>query len=169
MSGKKMLFATDYSQASDYALRYATWLASCSCMQARLLIVHVSELEPYPVGESSVVEPQPNPQELERLKAVVPKDPGVRYEHHLLHGSPGSAEITKPAEVILRFAQEEHVDIIVLGTHGRSGLSHLLMGSVAESVIRHADCPVVTIRQPKEAKQRGTEWSELASANRSGV
>lgn len=152
MSGKKVLFVTDYSDASDYALQYATWLASCT--QANLFIVHVSELEPYPVGELFDEEPIPNPQELERLESVVPGDSSVQYKHRLLYGSPGSAEITKPADVILRFAKEEDVDIIVVGTHGRSGVSHLLMGSVAESVVRHADCPVMTIRQPKEAMHR---------------
>lgn len=59
MSGKKILFVTDYSDTSDHALRYATWLASCT--QAKLFIVHVSEFEPYPVGELFDDEPKPNP------------------------------------------------------------------------------------------------------------
>jgi hypothetical protein len=69
---------------------------------------------------------------------------------HVARLAPKIYELT----VILRFAREEDVDIIDLGTHGRSGVGHLLMGSVAETVIRHADCPVMTIRQPKEAKHR---------------
>lgn len=80
----------------------------------------------------------------------VPLNASVNCVHQLLYGEPGSVEITKPAEVIVKFAQEQDVDAIVLGTHGRSGLSHLLMGSVAEAVVRHADCPVVTIRQPRK-------------------
>jgi nucleotide-binding universal stress UspA family protein len=62
----------------------------------------------------------------------------------------GRARKERPADVILRFAKEEDVDVIVLGTHGRSGLVHLLVGSVAESVIRRAECPVMTIRKPSE-------------------
>ena len=64
---------------------------------------------------------------------------------------PGSVKITKPADVIVQFANAHNVDMIVLGTHGRTGLLHLLMGSVAESVMRQADCPVITIRQAKES------------------
>jgi nucleotide-binding universal stress UspA family protein len=51
-----------------------------------------------------------------------------------------------PAEEILRVAREEKVDLIVMGTHGRTGLRHLLLGSVAEEVTRHAPCPVFTVR-----------------------
>jgi universal stress protein A len=155
MSGKTMLVATDYSSASDHALQHASSLASC--MDAKLLIVHVSELEPYPVGELVDEKPRPDPKELERLNAFVPKDLNVCYEHQLLYGSPGSSEITKPAEVLVRFARERHVDMIVLGSHAKTGLRHLFMGSVAESVIRQADCPVLTIRQPENETQRAME------------
>jgi nucleotide-binding universal stress UspA family protein len=60
--------------------------------------------------------------------------------------------VGKPAEEILRVAREEGVDLIVMGTHGHSGLRHLLLGSVAEEVTRHASCPVFTIRHQADAK-----------------
>ena len=106
---------------------------------AKLVICHVSELEPYPVGEPAPEGLPSNPAEQNELESVLPLDPKVQHEHHLLYGEPGSAEITKPAEVIVKFAKENEVDMIVLGTHGRTGLGHALMGSVAEGVIRHAD------------------------------
>jgi universal stress protein A len=55
-------------------------------------------------------------------------------------------------DAIVRGATDHHCDLIVMGTHGRSGLAHLLMGSVAEKVVRHAECPVltVTVREKKE-------------------
>ncbi len=59
--------------------------------------------------------------------------------------------VGKPAEEILRVAREEGVDLIVMGTHGHTGLRHLLLGSVAEEVTRHAPCPVFTIRCQGEA------------------
>jgi K+-sensing histidine kinase KdpD len=55
----------------------------------------------------------------------------------------------QPAEAITRYATSEDVDLIVMGTQGRSGLSHLLAGSVAERVVRHAPCPVLTVRHPE--------------------
>jgi nucleotide-binding universal stress UspA family protein len=78
----------------------------------------------------------------EALEAVVPTHPAVPYEHRLLSGD--------PAREIVRLADEEGVDMIILGTHGRTGLKRLLMGSVAEAVVRRAMCPVLTIKQPAE-------------------
>jgi nucleotide-binding universal stress UspA family protein len=74
------------------------------------------------------------------LQAVVPTQPNVPYEHRLVTGD--------PAAEIVRVADDEHVDMIVLGSHGRSGLRRLLMGSVAEVVVRKAPCPVLTFKQP---------------------
>jgi len=73
------------------------------------------------------------------LEAVVPTDKNVSYEHHLLLGT--------AAEDIVRVATEEKADLIVIGTHGRTGLKRVLMGSVAEAVMRHAHCPVLTLKQ----------------------
>ena len=98
MSLKKILFATDYSAASKEALRVASSLAKDS--GATLLICSVSELEPYPVGEPAPAGPPSDPAALNELKAVVPTDAGIPHEHHLLFGEPGSAEVTKPAEVL---------------------------------------------------------------------
>jgi nucleotide-binding universal stress UspA family protein len=74
------------------------------------------------------------------LADVKPRDPRVVCEHHLLAGD--------PAEAIIRTAEQEGVDIIVIGTHGRTGLTRLLMGSVAEAIVRRATCPVLTVKQP---------------------
>jgi universal stress protein A len=147
MNINKIVLATDYSEASQQALRYAAWMAQST--GATLYIVHVSEHEKYPVGEHFDEDPAPNPQELEKLQSIVPEGADVPLEHRLLYGEPGSARITQPAQAIIDFADKEHIDLIVVGTHGRSGLSHLLMGSVSESVVRHAKCPVITVRQSK--------------------
>lgn len=146
MPSKKILYATDYSESSKAALPFAVALARQ--IGATLLIAHVSEREQFPVGELFDEEREPDQDELRELNAVVPADSGVRCEHHLLYGEPGSAEVTKPADVLVEFAKKKHVEAIVLGTHGRSGVAHLLMGSVAEAVLRHASCPVISIRQP---------------------
>jgi len=81
---------------------------------------------------------------LRRLEETRPTKHEVKYEHHLLDGDP-SAEI-------VHFAEREHVDLIVMGTHGRTGLTRLLMGSVAEAVVRRAPCPVFTHQLHKNAE-----------------
>lgn len=138
MNYKRILFATDFSPASDAALQYATSLARDS--GATLLIVHVEELLPYAGGEMYFAQPEyPNPEIRRMLEAVLPTDKSVRYEHRLVLGT--------AADDIVRIAEEEAVDLIVIGTHGRSGLTRVLMGSVAESVMRRAGCPVLTLKQ----------------------
>ena len=147
MNLKKILFATDFSHASDAALTLATSLARDS--GATLLLVHVEEPSmAYGGGELYYGALGPAPQELRRmLEAILPTDPDVAYEHHLIPGDPATA--------LVRFAKEKVVDLIVLGTHGRTGLLRMLMGSVAEAVVRRATCPVITFRQPakKPAKR----------------
>ncbi len=138
MKYHKILFATDLSAGSDAAFEYATALARDS--GALLLIVHVEEFPvAYAAGEMVTMPVDfPNPVLREVLERVVPSDKSIRYEHRLMLGN--------PAELIVRLAAEQHVDLIVIGTHGRTGLSRVLMGSVAESVLRHAKCPVLAVK-----------------------
>ena len=84
MATKKILFATDYSPASLHALQFAAWLANS--LGSPLLIVHVSEFEQYPVGELFNEPPDPDFQELARLRSVRPEDPTIDVEHRLLYG-----------------------------------------------------------------------------------
>lgn len=139
MHYKRILFATDFSPASEAALKYATSLARDS--GATLLILHVEELPtPYAGGEMLLPQPEyPNPEIKKMLEAVVPPDKSVKYEHHLVLGV--------PADDIVRTAEEQSADLIVIGTHGRTGLKRVLMGSVAEAVMRRASCPVLTLKQ----------------------
>ena len=146
MAVKEILYATDYSEASKAALVVATSLARQS--GATLLIVHVSDREQYPVGELFDENSQPDKEELSALKAVVPADSQVLFEHRLLYGEPCSTATVRPADEILKLAKEENVEAIVMGTHGRSELARLLMGNVAESVVRHALCRVITVSHP---------------------
>jgi universal stress protein A len=143
MNYKKILFATDFSPASNAALQYATSLA-CDC-GAMLLIVHVEELPvAYAGAEMNFTQLEyPNPEIRRMLEAVVPSDPRVGYEHRLVMGT--------AAENIVQLAEEERVDLIVIGTHGRTGLTRMLMGSVAESVMRKAKCPVLTVKSETKA------------------
>lgn len=143
MNAKKILFPTDFSTASDAGLEHATSLARDA--GATLLIVHVEEPIDYYGGDLYYGIPSPSNPEIRRmLEAVVPADPAVAYEHRLVVG--------RPAEAIVRLAKEENVHMIVMGTHGRTGVRRMLMGSVAEAVVRKAPCPVLTLKQPRGNK-----------------
>lgn len=140
MNERKILFPTDFSHTGDAALELATSLARER--GAKLLIVHVEEPPAaYGCGEMYYGMPDPVTEDLEKmLERVVPSDPDVACEHLMVTGDPATA--------ITRVAKEEEVELIVMGTHGRTGLMRLLMGSNAEMVVRHAACPVLTYKQP---------------------
>ena len=144
MQAKKILFPTDFSTSSDAALKYATTLAKD--MGAILSIVHVEEPPAaYGGGEMYYGLPDPDVAALKKmLEAIRPTDPSVPFEHRLATGP--------PAREIVELAKEKGVDLIVMGTHGRTGLGRMLMGSVAEAVVRHAPCPVFVFKAPPKAK-----------------
>ena len=141
MNARTILFPTDFSPSADAGLEYATSLARDS--GGKLMIVHVEEPPlAYAAGEMYYGVPQPNTEALTRLlEAVKPTDPAVPCEHRLLAGDPAGA--------IVDLAKRESADLIVMGTHGRKGLSRLLMGSVAEAVVRRAECPVLTVKSTR--------------------
>ncbi len=140
MNAKKILFPTDFSTCSDAGLAHATALARDT--GATLLIAHVAEPPAaYGGGEMYYGVPEPDTRALAKmLEAVVPTDSKVPYEHRLLTGD--------PAHEIVELAKDQRVDMIVIGTHGRTGLRRLLMGSVAEAIVRRATCPVFTFKEP---------------------
>ncbi len=142
MQADKILFPTDFSHCSDAALPLATSLARDA--GAKLLIVHAEEPPmAYGGGEMYYGMPDPVREDLQSmLQRVVPLDPKIPYEHHLIVGDPASA--------IAELAKSEGVDLIVMGTHGRTGLRRLVMGSVAEAIIRRAPCPVLTMKEPHD-------------------
>ena len=138
MNGQKILYPTDFSSPGRTALEMATCLARDR--KAKLLIVHVEEPPmAYGGGELYYGVEEPDVEELQRmLSEVVPSDPSIPYEHRLVIGSPATA--------IVELAEKEGVSMIVMPTHGRTGLMRLLMGSVAEEVVRKAKCPVLTVK-----------------------
>lgn len=142
MAQKTILFATDFSHASDAALANAEALATST--GAKLLIVHVEEPPlAYGGGELYYGLPEPSSERiLKMLEDVRPKDPAVAFTHRLTMGDPASE--------IVRIAGDEKAEMIVIGTHGRSGVSRLLMGSVAEAIVRKSPCPVLVYRETPE-------------------
>ena len=144
---RRILHPTDFSPSSDAALRLAAVLAKDH--DAQVVLLHV--IEPPPVGSSGAV-PAPPPglppsrAEVEqRLSALAATLPELRTECRVAEGP--------AADAILEAAQETGCDVIVMGTHGRTGLARLLVGSVAEKVVRHAPCPVLTVKSPQATPQ----------------
>ena len=137
---EKILFATDFSDTGQAALRIATSIALS--MDACLIIVHVDQPLPVNYERRQLCHiPDPAHDDLWKLlEEIVPTDPRVRCEHHLLSGD--------TARAIIRFAKIENVDMIVMGTQGHGGLTRMLMGSVAEQVVRRAPCSVLTFKLP---------------------
>jgi nucleotide-binding universal stress UspA family protein len=140
-----ILHPTDFSDHSSVAFRMACALARD--YGARLVVVHATGLPAIAFVEGGA---PPRPEDLfaaaeAELSRVRPPDPQVRVERLLKEGDP----VTE----ILSAAREAGADLIVMGTHGRTGLGRLLMGSVAEHVVRHATCPVVTVRTPFPADE----------------
>jgi universal stress protein A len=151
MNIQRILFPTDFSHYNDAALNYASTLAGEA--DALLYIVHVDEMQDLnaAMGEAgyliaAAVAHEGRPEVRRRLEEVVPTSEEVIYEHYYLRGS--------PVDEIVQFAERENVDLIVMGSHGRTGLSRLLMGSIAEGVMRRAPCPVLVVRQPAPRYER---------------
>lgn len=143
---KRILVPTDFSVCSDAAMKYAR--ALCEAFQAQLHLMHViqdpytqpwaAEAFPTPLGE--MLE-QWQQQARERLATLLPADDRA--------GATIATVVGSPYYEIVRYATEHQVDLIVIGTHGRGPLGHMLLGSVAEKVVRKAPCPVLTVRHPQ--------------------
>ena len=143
---KKILCPVDYSVSSSEAMKYAAHIAGEE--GAKVYLLHVIDVRSY--GHESPLDiemPKPSSENLERIKKELVEDlfqekggKGVDVEGMVVMG--------KPVEEILKVAKEQEMDLIVMGTHGRTGIPHVIVGSVAENVVRKAPCPVLTVRHP---------------------
>jgi nucleotide-binding universal stress UspA family protein len=136
-----ILVPTDFSDRAMHAFHLASALARDH--RAELTVLHVRELPALPFAEFGAVPPPDLPSRsdlMERLAKFEPPDESLHIEFVIADGEPG--------EEIVRVAKERNCDLVVMGTHGRTGLSRLLMGSVAERVMRRAPCPVLTLKAP---------------------
>ena len=153
---RTILFATDFSAPSNVAFDVGSALARD--YKARMIVLHV--IEPAAAGYSEF-NPYIGPEEdkgeaMSKLHAIKAPSSKVTIEHRLLEGD--------PATVIAETAAETGADLVVLGTHGRTGLTRLVMGSVAEQVLRRAPCPVLTVRGvvPVKVEEPAVEMPESA-------
>jgi nucleotide-binding universal stress UspA family protein len=159
---KQILFAADFSESSREAFRIACSLASEG--DSNIVVVHVLEAprvaeEPVYFGQQSVgyISPETDAIYTEsvehKLRRFYVPDRPVQIEYHTLGGLPAGG--------ILSAAEENNSDLIVMGTHGRSGISRILAGSVAESVLRGAHCPVLALRSAESGVERAEDIGSI--------
>ena len=141
---------TDFSECANYALSYAASFARQA--GASILCVHVIEPVVPTVGYTGMAEPLPIADISDQLEDSAERElpkiaeceecQGLEVEEVIAHGDAASE--------IVRVARERGVDLIVISSHGRTGLGRLLFGSTTESVVRHAPCPVLVVKPPQE-------------------
>ncbi len=142
---KRILVPTDFSETSAAALRYAIELSRR--FHAHLCLLNVpdhpgeaAEAE-YPIGLFETMQNAAH----DRLRSLLTPREAADLNPEC------AMRIGHAADEIVRYAQEHAIDLIVMGTHGREGMSRVLLGSVAEKVVRRAGCPVLTVHCPGHA------------------
>ena len=141
---KQILLPTDFSEPVKQARNYAVTLADKFGSELHLMHVVPPVTFPMPEAGSSWTLPevdQTTQVEEARNRLLQELDSVWASRHKIVQ----IAKIGYAVEEIIRYAREEEIDLIVMGTHGYSGLTHLLLGSVAEKVVRLATCPVLTV------------------------
>lgn len=148
---KDILVPTDFSAFSRYALDYA--VAFARSFGAKITLIHVTperELDSlrqvstyFEPGQLENLLKERQSEDLKQLEDFIPADLKKGITVETVH------KVGIPFLDIIKTAKERGVDLIVIATHGRSGLSHMLFGSVAEKVVRKAPCPVLSVRHPE--------------------
>jgi nucleotide-binding universal stress UspA family protein len=136
---KTILHPNDFSPLSTQALHLAHALARD--YKARLILLYVRQPQETIEGEFGLMPPEEEPSSddvMARLEDLIPDGSPVQVDTAVAEGD--------RADAIVAAARQYHCDLIVMGTHGRHGLSRLLRGSITDNVVRHAPCPVITLR-----------------------
>ena len=159
MNIARILVPVDFSECSGAAFTYACELARK--LDAKVTLLHVWDV-PFlwsSVGDTMVTVPTEEPMTVAQL---VKKRATEEIARFLNDNAPRGVDVTArlemgdPARVVCDYAQKSSHDLVVMGTHGRTGLSRVLAGSVAENIVRHCAVPVLTVRTPDTAASVST-------------
>ena len=162
----RILVPVDFSPHSEFALRYATALASR--FGASLHLLHVVE-DPIATGAWGSETVIPDLTLLRRELIADAEGALLPYRDEVERAQVPVVTTVRmglTSHTILEYAATLGIDLIVMGTHGRTGMAHLFMGSVAERVLRHAPCPVVTLRDPERVDDRHEALAHVAVGKR---
>ena len=145
---KKILVPTDFSASSKAALDYAAVIAEA--FQSEIALIHVIDSLAYSVTDTLIVVDHQA-----ALKATAEALIDNLYKECIERGLSATKAVVDgtPYREIIKKAEAEQVDLIVMGTHGRTGFERLLLGSVAEKVVRMSSAPVLTVRSPEMQKE----------------
>jgi nucleotide-binding universal stress UspA family protein len=144
----KVLVATDFGEAADAALAYGRALART--FNSTLHVLHVTENVYTSGGAETYVAVLPDLQrDVEEAARTRLDQLLVDHDTDAPPTKPVLVTSGSPAMAIVQYAKDADIDLIVMGTHGRGAVAHLIMGSVAEKVVRAAPCPVLTVRHPE--------------------
>ena len=145
---KHILVATDFGEAADAALAYGRELART--FDATLHVLNVADDAFVRLGGDAYIAVLPE------LQKGIEEGARKQLDQLLIDNDPNPIPVKKavltstaPAAAIVQYARDTTIDLIIIGTHGRGAVAHLLMGSVAERVVRTAPCPVLTVRHPE--------------------
>ena len=150
MEVKTILVPCDFSEHAEHAFQWALGLAER--WRAKIVVVHAAPLFSHLAYPESVYMV-----DLAKMEDEIIADAEKRLQEFAAKkgASPVAVETRAvpgdPFWEICKTAEQEHADLIVMGSHGRTGLAHVLLGSVAERVVRHAPCPVLVARLPRPA------------------
>ena len=144
-----ILCPVDFSDSTEPAIRLAANLAQAN--KSKIVLLHVID----PNEKAMNMEDLQITQFQERVRDQYLVKNDVEFEHFIRHGD--------PADVAVEFAKQHAVDIIVMGTHGRTGLAGMVVGSVAKNVLAHASCPVVTVKMPSQSKNKSPRQPSSAT------
>ncbi len=145
MNINRILCPIDFSEFNQITNEYASVLAKAS--GAQIIYIHVS-LPDVAYGTYAYVDvEQQEARDRQRLEELKPTIDGIECSHVIEFGS--------PTERIVEYAHKNDINLIVMGTHGRTGLRRAIMGSVAESVVRRADCPVLALKANSKVPEPG--------------
>jgi len=151
---RTILHPTDFSESAEAAFSVASMLAGAH--GARIIVLHVFP-RPRVFAEAAFRQDPSYEADLwHKLDSYHAAGPNIQVERRLAEGS--------PADEILYVADEQGCDLIVMGTHGKTGLASLLTGSVTTKVMRRASCPVLTVRMPALAKRKRTSKRQAVTA-----
>tara|TARA_B100001964_G_scaffold153001_1_gene168344 strand:+ start:510 stop:968 length:459 start_codon:yes stop_codon:yes gene_type:complete len=143
ISLKKILCPIDHSDCSKEALRYAVSFAMKD--KAKVVLLYIIDIRSFNEGLGAISAQIPNEETVEQLRVklldCIPEEirDDMDIEAIVAQGVPFAE--------IISTAKEKEIDMIVIGSHGRTGISHMMLGSVSEKVVRKAPCPVLTVRQ----------------------
>jgi nucleotide-binding universal stress UspA family protein len=153
MQVRRILLPTDFSGCANYALPYAAAIARAT--NATVVCVNVVEPIVPAVGYTGMAEAMPIAEMSEQMEDSAERElpdvmncealRGLKVEEVIGHGD--------AAAEIVRIAAEQQIDLIVISSHGRTGLGRIFFGSTAEAVVRHAGCPVLVVKPPPEEEE----------------